>query len=269
MLCALAPLATPLPALGRATRTSSGCRSRSPPCRASLPTCSALSEDNAGEIRRLNESLAEQNAPRCGGWSRTGACRRRRSPPPSGHHRPRVRHERAAADGAREQRCRLPPLPRRPAPRSLRDGRRRRRSPRGHDAGPDRRRLAGARPARALQPGLRRLRARQLRPRRSRSYSGVPAQLSRHRPHATTRSTGSASASTRSRSTREAIEAWDEPAAPVPVERQAARTRALKKGMALERLGRRSQALLEYRVVADRFPTPRPARKAREKTQPR
>ncbi len=42
-----------------------------------------------------------------------------------------------------------------------------------------------------------------------------------------------------------------------------------KKGMALERLGRRSQALLEYRFVAERFPNSEAGHKAREKLNPR
>jgi len=42
----------------------------------------------------------------------------------------------------------------------------------------------------------------------------------------------------------------------------------VKKGMALERLGRRSQALLEYRYVLDRYPNAPAARIAREKLNP-
>jgi tol-pal system protein YbgF len=42
----------------------------------------------------------------------------------------------------------------------------------------------------------------------------------------------------------------------------------VKKGMALERLGRRSQALLEYRYVVERFPNTQAARIAREKLNP-
>jgi tol-pal system protein YbgF len=38
-----------------------------------------------------------------------------------------------------------------------------------------------------------------------------------------------------------------------------------KKGLALERLGRRSQALVEYRYVVDRYPNSEAGRKAREK----
>ncbi len=42
----------------------------------------------------------------------------------------------------------------------------------------------------------------------------------------------------------------------------------VKKGMALERLGRRSQALVEYRYVVDRFPNSQAARLARERLNP-
>jgi tol-pal system protein YbgF len=42
----------------------------------------------------------------------------------------------------------------------------------------------------------------------------------------------------------------------------------VKKGMALERLGRRSQALVEYRYVVDRFPNSPAARIARERLNP-
>jgi len=42
----------------------------------------------------------------------------------------------------------------------------------------------------------------------------------------------------------------------------------VKKGMALEKLGRRSQALVEYRYVIDRFPNSSAARIARERINP-
>lgn len=42
----------------------------------------------------------------------------------------------------------------------------------------------------------------------------------------------------------------------------------VKKGMALERLGRKSQALVEYRYVVDRFPNSQAARIARERLTP-
>ena len=41
-----------------------------------------------------------------------------------------------------------------------------------------------------------------------------------------------------------------------------------KKGAALERLGRRSQALIEYRAVANRYPNSEAGKKAREKITP-
>ena len=65
----------------------------------------------------------------------------------------------------------------------------------------------------------------------------------------------------------EAIEAWNtlfrdfESSDKVPDGR-------VKKGMALERLGRRSQALVEYRYVVDRFPESPAARIARERLNP-
>ena len=42
----------------------------------------------------------------------------------------------------------------------------------------------------------------------------------------------------------------------------------VKKGMALEKLGRRSQALLEYRYVVDRYPNSQAARVARDRLNP-
>ena len=42
----------------------------------------------------------------------------------------------------------------------------------------------------------------------------------------------------------------------------------VKKGTALEKLGRRTQALLEYRYVIDRYPNSPAARLAREKLNP-
>jgi len=65
----------------------------------------------------------------------------------------------------------------------------------------------------------------------------------------------------------EAIEAWNalfrdfEDSDKVPDGR-------VKKGMALERLGRRSQALVEYRYVVDRYPASPAARIARERLTP-
>jgi tol-pal system protein YbgF len=65
-----------------------------------------------------------------------------------------------------------------------------------------------------------------------------------------------------------AIEAWDELLRQYPSSDKIPDAR-FKKGMALERLGRRSQALLEYRFVAERFPNSEAGRKAREKLNPR
>jgi tol-pal system protein YbgF len=66
----------------------------------------------------------------------------------------------------------------------------------------------------------------------------------------------------------EAIEAWDELLRQYPSSDKIPDAR-FKKGMALERLGRRSQALLEYRFVSERFPNSEAGRKAREKLNPR
>jgi tol-pal system protein YbgF len=66
----------------------------------------------------------------------------------------------------------------------------------------------------------------------------------------------------------EAIAAWDELFRQYPSSDKLPDAR-YKKGMALERLGRRSQALLEYRYVADRFPNSEAGRKARERLNPR
>jgi tol-pal system protein YbgF len=66
----------------------------------------------------------------------------------------------------------------------------------------------------------------------------------------------------------EAIAAWDELLRQFPSSDKLPDAR-YKKGMALERLGRRSQALLEYRFVAERFPNSEAGRKAREKLNPR
>jgi tol-pal system protein YbgF len=66
----------------------------------------------------------------------------------------------------------------------------------------------------------------------------------------------------------EAIAAWDELLRQYPSSDKIPDAR-FKKGMALERLGRRSQALLEYRFVAERFPNSEAGRKAREKLNPR
>jgi tol-pal system protein YbgF len=65
----------------------------------------------------------------------------------------------------------------------------------------------------------------------------------------------------------EAIEAWNGLFRDYPSSDKLPDARA-KKGMALERLGRRSQALVEYRYVIDRFPNSPAARIARERLNP-
>jgi tol-pal system protein YbgF len=65
----------------------------------------------------------------------------------------------------------------------------------------------------------------------------------------------------------EALAAWDELFRRYPGSDKAPDAR-YKKGMALERLGRRSQAMIEYRAVASRYPNSEAGRKAREKLNP-
>lgn len=65
----------------------------------------------------------------------------------------------------------------------------------------------------------------------------------------------------------EALAAWDELFRRYPGSDKAPDAR-YKKGMALERLGRRSQAMIEYRAVANRYPNSEAGRKAREKLNP-
>ncbi len=65
----------------------------------------------------------------------------------------------------------------------------------------------------------------------------------------------------------EAIEAWNTLFRNFPPSDKLPDGR-VKKGMALERLGRRSQALVEYRYVVDRYPTSPAARIARERLNP-
>ncbi|HET7295238.1 MAG TPA: tol-pal system protein YbgF [Vicinamibacteria bacterium] len=62
----------------------------------------------------------------------------------------------------------------------------------------------------------------------------------------------------------EAIEAWNTLFRDFPSSDKLPDAR-FKKGLALERLGRRSQALVEYRYVVDRYPNSEAGRKAREK----
>lgn len=65
----------------------------------------------------------------------------------------------------------------------------------------------------------------------------------------------------------EAIDAWNLLLKDFPSSDKVPDAR-VKKGMALERLGRRSQALVEYRFVVDRYPTSQAARIARERLNP-
>jgi tol-pal system protein YbgF len=65
----------------------------------------------------------------------------------------------------------------------------------------------------------------------------------------------------------EAIEAWNALIKDYPTSDKIPDGR-VKKGMALERLGRKSQALVEYRYVVDRFPNSQAARIARERLTP-
>ena len=65
----------------------------------------------------------------------------------------------------------------------------------------------------------------------------------------------------------EAIEAWNALIKDYPTSDKIPDGR-VKKGMALERLGRKSQALVEYRYVVDRFPNSQAARLARERLTP-
>jgi tol-pal system protein YbgF len=65
----------------------------------------------------------------------------------------------------------------------------------------------------------------------------------------------------------EAIEAWNTLFRDHPSSDKLPDGR-VKKGMALERLGRKSQALVEYRYVVDRYPNSQAARIARERLTP-
>ena len=227
----------------RATRRSGGSTSRWP---SRTPSCAqGRSQDRriqdeaiAGRAARTwTERLAELSE-RCDVPARQlGRGRRRRPRPPAAARRPR--------HGA----------PRRPGP--ARPGRR------GAAAGRRHRPAA----ARALQPGLRGLRPRQLRPRHP-GVPGVPAQLPGHRPLATTRSTGSASASTRSRSTRRPSRPGTSCSAQYPSSDKLPDAR-FKKGMALERLGRRARRSSSTVSWPSAIPNSEAGRKAREKLDPR
>jgi tol-pal system protein YbgF len=65
----------------------------------------------------------------------------------------------------------------------------------------------------------------------------------------------------------EATDAWNDLLRDFPASDKLPDAR-VKKGMALEKLGRRSQALLEYRYVVERYPNSPAARIAREKLNP-
>ena len=65
----------------------------------------------------------------------------------------------------------------------------------------------------------------------------------------------------------EAIDAWNVLLRDYPSSDKIPDAR-VKKGMSLERLGRKSQALVEYRYVVDRFPNSQAARLARERLAP-
>jgi tol-pal system protein YbgF len=65
----------------------------------------------------------------------------------------------------------------------------------------------------------------------------------------------------------EAVEAWDELVRAYPASDKLPDGR-FKRAMALERLGRRKEALGEYRAVADRYPNSEAGRKAKERLSP-
>jgi tol-pal system protein YbgF len=67
---------------------------------------------------------------------------------------------------------------------------------------------------------------------------------------------------------QEAVEAWNSFFRDYPASEKLPDAR-YKKGLALERLGRRSQAMVEWRYVVDRYPNTPAAQKAREKLTPR
>jgi hypothetical protein len=82
VLCALAAsLATPLPAMA-ANKDIERLQIQISSLQGQLADLQRVSEDTLKEIKRLNESMPSRTR-RCGAWSRTGAFRRRRSPPPS------------------------------------------------------------------------------------------------------------------------------------------------------------------------------------------
>ena len=140
-------------------------------------------------------------------------------------------------------------------------GRVSRRLARSCRAAPAHRRAA----ARALQPGLRRLRARQLRPRHP-GVPGVPARTTRDRLHRQRAVLDRRVPCTRSSSTRRRSRPGTSCCATTPSSDKLPDAR-VKKGMALERLGRRSRGPARVPLSSiERYPQRRrPARKAREK----
>jgi len=83
----------------------------------------------------------------------------------------------------------------------------------------------------------------------------------------TTPSTGSASASTASQRYQEAIDSWKLLYRDFPSSDKLPDAH-VKSGMAYEKLGRRSQALVEFRFVVDRYPNTQAARIARDRLNP-
>src|SRR4029079_3765089 len=65
----------------------------------------------------------------------------------------------------------------------------------------------------------------------------------------------------------QAIESWNQLLRDYPSSDKLPDAR-FKKGLALEKLGRRREALVEYRYVMDRFPNSEAGRRAREKLNP-
>ena len=238
----------------------------------------------AGADRRPAARVAEDSRRRSSGstsrWPsrtrssrrrcRTAACRTRRSQAAlKDIHRSRVseleraRCTGAGARGAPRRPCRAPagrataPGPaRRPSPGAARPRRRRRPPPRASST---------ARPTPTTRAATTTS--------RSRSYRRVPAQLSRHRLLGQRAVLDRRVPVRRSRRYAEAIEAWDDAAARLPVERQAARTPATRRAWPSSGSAARSQALVEYRCVVDRYPNseagPQGAREAQPLTRPR
>ena len=222
-----------------------------------------VAEDTQREIKRLNESLAEQNAFLRKSDAGPARCRTRRSQTALREIDERVAElERAASQGAaaprRRGRRRAARARRRPAPGGARrPGRRRPRRPRPRRPRP-----------RELYSQAYADYARGNYDLAIQGYQRVPARTTRTPTSPTTRSTGSASACTRSRSTPEAIEAWDELLRALPVERQAAR-RALQEGHGPRAAGPPQPGPRRVpRAWPSAIPNSEAGRKAREKLNP-